>query len=573
VKGVVKIARRDYAAMYGPTVGDGIRLADTSLVAVVEQDHAVYGDECLHGGGKTLRDGIGLAAGVTSAGGALDLLLCNVTVIDPVLGIVKGDLGIAGGRIVGLGKAGNPAIMDGVDPRLLVSAATTVRDCEGLIATPGGIDVHVHFDSAGLCEHAIASGITTMLGGSLGPITVGIDSGGPFNVGKMLQAAEHWPINFGFLGRGNSHLPAPLVEQMETGCVGLKIHEDWGSMPATIDACLKVADELDFQVQLHTDTLNESGFVEDTLAAIGGRTIHMYHTEGAGGGHAPDIIRVAGVANCLPSSTNPTNPYTVNTFDEHLDMTMVCHHLNPAIPEDVAFAESRIRAQTIAAEDVLHDIGAISMLGSDSQGMGRIHEVICRTWQLASKMKDQRGALPEDRPGFGDNARIRRYIAKYTINAARTFGIAEHVGSLEDGKMADVVVWRPAFFGIKPELVIKGGFIAWGAMGDSAASLMTCEPILLRPQWGAFGRAAAALSACFVHPLAIAGGLAAQLGLSKSLLPARHTRRLGKADMLWNAACPAIRVDPQTFDVFVDGALATCAPARELPLAQRYMLR
>jgi urease subunit alpha len=570
---MVSIARSDYAALYGPTVGDGVRLADTSLVAVVEKDHAVYGDECLHGGGKTLRDGIGLAAGVTSAQGALDLLLCNVLVIDPVIGIVKGDLGIKDGRIVGLGKAGNPAIMDGVDPRLIVSAATTVRDCEGLIATPGAIDVHVHFDSAGLCEHAIASGITTMLGGSLGPITVGIDSGGPFNVGKMLQAAEHWPINFGFLGRGNSHKPASIVEQMQTGCIGLKIHEDWGSMPATIDCCLAVADDLDFQVQLHTDTLNESGFVEDTLAAIRDRTIHMYHTEGAGGGHAPDIIRVAGIANCLPSSTNPTNPYTVNTFDEHLDMTMVCHHLNPAIPEDVAFAESRIRAQTIAAEDVLHDIGAISMLGSDSQGMGRIHEVICRTWQLASKMKDQRGALPQERPGFGDNARIRRYIAKYTINAARTFGIADHIGSLEDGKMADVVVWRPAFFGIKPELVIKAGFIAWGAMGDSAASLMTCEPILMRPQWGAFGRAAPALSASFVHPLAIARGLRAELGLSKMLLPARGTRKLSKSDMLWNDACPDIRVDPQTFDVYVDGKIATCEPARELPLAQRYMLR
>jgi urease subunit alpha len=570
---VAKLSRRAYAELYGPTVGDGLRLGDTSLVAVIEKDYAVYGDECLHGGGKTLRDGAGLAAGVTSAQGALDLLLCNVVAIDAVLGIVKGDLGVKDGRIVGFGKAGNPAIMDGVDPRLIVSQATTVRDCEGLIATSGGIDVHVHFDSAGLCEHAIASGVTTMIGGSLGPITVGIDSGGPFNVGKMLQAAEHWPINFGFLGRGNSHKPASLVEQMETGCLGLKIHEDWGSMPATIDACLKVADELDFQVQIHTDTLNESGFVEDTLAAIAGRTIHMYHTEGAGGGHAPDIIRVAGIANCLPSSTNPTNPYTINTFDEHLDMTMVCHHLNPAIPEDVAFAESRIRPQTIAAEDVLHDIGAISMLGSDSQGMGRIHEVICRTWQLASKMKDQRGLLPEDLPHRGDNARIRRYIAKYTLNAARSFGIAEHIGSLEDGKMADIVIWRPAFFGIKPELVVKGGFIAWGAMGDSAASLMTCEPILMRPQWGAFGRAAPALSACFVHPRALDANLGAALGLSKALLPARGTRNLRKSDMLWNDFCPDIRVDPQTFEVFVDGALATCEPAARLPLAQRYMLR
>lgn len=567
------ISRRGYAALYGPTTGDSVRLADTSLFAVIEHDHAVYGDECLHGGGKTLRDGIGLAAGLTSAQGALDLLLCNVVLIDPVLGIVKGDLGVRDGRIVGFGKAGNPAIMDNVDPRLIVSAATTVRDCEGLIATPGGIDVHVHFDSAGLCEHAIASGITTMIGGSLGPITVGIDSGGPFNVGKMLQAAEAWPINFGFLGRGNSHRPESLREQLRTGCLGLKIHEDWGAMPATIDACLRVADEMDFQVQLHTDTLNESGFVEDTLAAIAGRTIHMYHTEGAGGGHAPDIIRVAGVANCLPSSTNPTNPYTVNTFDEHLDMTMVCHHLNPAIPEDVAFAESRIRAQTIAAEDVLHDMGAISMLGSDSQGMGRIHEVICRTWQLASKMKSQRGPLPEERPDRGDNARILRFIAKYTLNAARTFGIEQHVGSLEDGKLADIVVWRPAFFGIKPELVIKGGFIAWGAMGDSAASLMTCEPVMLRPQWGAFGRAAPALSACFVHPTAIEDGLAARLGLTKPLLPAQGTRGLTKADMVHNAACPDIRVDPQTFEVFADGVLATCTPAEELPLARRYMLR
>lgn len=567
------LTRRDYAAMYGPTRGDMVRLGDTSLLAEIEHDFAVPGDECLHGGGKTLRDGIGLAPGVTATEGALDFLLCNVLVIDPVIGIVKGDLGIKDGRIVALGKAGNPAIMDGVDPRLIVSAGTTVRDCEGLIATPGAIDVHVHFDSAGLPDHAIASGVTTLLGGSLGPITVGIDSSGPFNTGKMLQAAEAWPVNFGFLGRGNTHKPAALKEQLETGVLGLKIHEDWGAMPAAIDSCLAFADEHDFQVQLHTDTLNESGFVEDTLAAIGGRTIHMYHTEGAGGGHAPDIIRVAGLPHCLPSSTNPTNPYTVNTFDEHLDMTMVCHHLNPALPEDVAFAESRIRAQTIAAEDVLHDIGAISMLGSDSQGMGRIHEVICRTWQLASKMKDQRGALPEEKPGLGDNARIKRYIAKYTINAARTFGIDAHIGSLEPGKMADIVVWRPAFFGIKPELVIKGGFIAWGAMGDSAASLMTCEPMLMRPQWGAFGLAKQGLSACFVHPLAIEGGLRDSLGLRKTLLPARGTRTLTKADMLWNDLCPEIRVDPQTFEVFVDGQLATCEPARTLPLTQRYMLR
>jgi len=564
--------RAAYAAMYGPTKGDIMRLGDTELWAEIEHDFNVPGDECLHGGGKTLRDGMGLVAGATSADGVLDMLICNVVVIDAVVGIVKGDIGIKNGRIVGIGKAGNPDMMDGVDPRLLVGAATAVRDAEGLIATAGAIDVHVHFDSAQLVEHAISSGITTMLGGSLGPITVGIDCGGPFNVGKMLQAAEHWPMNFGFLGRGNTHLPSSLPEQIAAGCLGLKIHEDWGAMPAAIDCCLSVADELDFQVQMHTDTLNESGFLEDTLAAIRGRTIHMYHTEGAGGGHAPDIIRVAGEANCLPSSTNPTNPFTVNTFDEHLDMTMVCHHLNPSIPEDVAFAESRIRAQTIAAEDILHDMGAISMLGSDSQGMGRIHEVICRTWQLASKMKVQRGPLPEE-TGTGDNFRIRRYIAKYTINAARTFGIHHHVGSLEDGKLADIVLWRPGYFGIKPELVVKGGFIAWGAMGDSAASLMTCEPILMRPQWGAFGRAAPALSACFVNPLAIENDIAGKLGLTKQLLPSGGTRGLKKSDMFLNDACPEIRVDPATFNVFVNGELAWCEPSHELPLTQRYVLR
>jgi urease subunit alpha len=567
------MTRKDYAAMYGPTKGDAVRLGDTSLLAEVEHDFNYPGDECLHGGGKTLRDGMGLTPGYDSAAGSLDMLVCNAVVIDPVLGIVKGDIGIKEGRIAGIGKAGNPATMDNVDANLVCGAATTVRDAEGLIATPGGIDVHVHFDSAQLCEHAISSGITTMIGGSLGPITVGIDCGGAWNVGKMLQAAEQWPINFGFLGRGNSSKPRSLLDQISGGCLGLKIHEDWGAMPAAIDCCLSVADDLDFQVQLHTDTLNESGFLEDTLEAINGRTIHMYHTEGAGGGHAPDIIRVAGELNCLPSSTNPTNPYTVNTFDEHLDMTMVCHHLNPAIPEDVAFAESRIRSQTIAAEDVLHDIGAISMLGSDSQGMGRIAEVICRTWQLASKMKDQRGRLPGEATALGDNERIKRYIAKYTINAARTFGIDEHIGSLEAGKMADVVLWRPGFFGIKPELVIKGGFIVWAAMGDSAASLMTCEPLVMRPQWGAFGQASKALSACFANQAAVEGGLADALGLTKALLPARGTRKLNKRHMMHNDACPKVEVNPQTFDVTVDGELATCEPAQSLPLTRRYMLR
>lgn len=567
------MTRKEYAQMYGPTTGDAVRLGDTSLVAQVERDYAVPGDECLHGGGKTLRDGLGLAPGYDSAMGSLDMLLCNALVIDPVLGIVKGDIGIKEGKIVGIGKAGNPDTMDGVHPNLVCGVATTVRDAEGLIATPGGIDVHVHFDSAQLCEHAISSGVTTMLGGSLGPITVGIDCGGAFNVGKMLQASEQWPINFGFLGRGNSSKPRSLYDQMEGGCLGLKIHEDWGAMPSVIDTCLSVADEMDFQVQLHTDTLNESGFVEDTLAAIDGRTIHMYHTEGAGGGHAPDIIKVAGMSHCLTSSTNPTNPFTINTFDEHLDMIMVCHHLSPSIPEDVAFAESRIRSQSIAAEDILHDLGAIAMLGSDSQGMGRINEVICRTWQLASKMKDQRGRLSEEETGQGDNERIKRYIAKYTINAARTFGIDQYVGSLESGKMADVVLWRPGFFGIKPELVIKSGFIAWSPMGDSAASLMTCEPTIMRPQWAAFGSAKESLSACFVNPAAIEAGLQDKLQLTKPLLPSGQTRKLGKQDMLHNSACPDISVNPQTFDVFVDGKLAYCEPAAELPLTQRYMLR
>ncbi|MBL8534705.1 MAG: urease subunit alpha [Betaproteobacteria bacterium] len=570
---MARITRKEYAQLYGPTKGDGVRLGDTSLIAEIEHDYAVPGDECLHGGGKTLRDGIGLVPGYDSAAGALDMLISNVVIIDPVIGIVKGDIGIKDGKIVGIGKAGNPAIMDGVHPDLVCGAATTVRDGEGLIATPGGIDVHVHFDSAQLVEHAIASGLTTMIGGSLGPITVGIDCGGAWNVGKMLQAAEQWPMNFGFLGRGNSSKPRSLLDQMAGGCLGLKIHEDWGAMPSVIDTCLAVADDLDFQVQLHTDTLNESGFLEDTLAAIRGRTIHMYHTEGAGGGHAPDIISVAGQMNCLPSSTNPTNPYTVNTFDEHLDMIMVCHHLNPAVPEDVAFAESRIRAQTIAAEDVLHDMGAISMLGSDSQGMGRINEVICRTWQLASKMKDQFGRLSTETTRIGDNERIKRYVAKYTINAARTFGIDAHIGSLEKGKLADIVLWRPAFFGVKPELVVKGGFIVWSAMGDSAASLMTCEPLMMRPQWGAFGEAKKPLSACFVNQAALAADVAGQLGLKKQILGAKGTRKLNKSHMLHNWACPNITVNPQTFDVMIDGNVITCEPAKVVPLAQRYMLR
>ena len=480
---MVTMTRAAYAAHYGPTRGDLVRLGDTSLLAEVEHDHGVPGEECMTGGGKTMRDGMGFAAGVKRADGCLDMVVHNALVVDPVLGIVKGDIGIRDGKIVGVGKAGNPAIMAGVHPELVCGASTVVCHGEGFIATPGGIDVHVHQKSAELCYHALSTGLTTMIGGGHG-ILMAIDSGGEWHTGRMLQAAEHFPVNFGFFTRGSLHFAESVAEGLAGGVIGAKIHEDYGAMPATIDACLRAADEHDFQVQLHTDTLNEAGFYEDTIAAIAGRTIHMYHTEGAGGGHAPDIIRCNAVANCLPSSTNPTNPYTVNTFDEHLDMTMTAHRLNPAVPEDVAFAESRIRPQTIAAEDILHDMGAISMFGSDSEGMGRINEVIPRCWQLASKMKDQRGRLPEERTARADNERIKRYIAKYTINAARTFGVEEWIGSLEPGKMADIVLWRPTHFGIKASFVIKSGFVAWAVSGDAAASLATCDPLISRPQWG-----------------------------------------------------------------------------------------
>jgi urease subunit alpha len=463
--------------------------------------------------------------------------------------------------------------MDGVDPRLVVGANTDVRSAEGMIATAGGIDVHVHFDSAGLCEEAISSGITTMLGGGLGPVTVGICSSGTVNLGRMLQASEAWPINFGFLGKGSAYAVAPLLEQGRAGAIGLKIHEDWGAMPAVIKASLDAGDELDMQIQIHTDTLNEAGFFEDTMAAIGGRTIHTYHSEGAGGGHAPDIIRVSGEANCLPSSTNPTNPYTRNTFDEHLDMVMVCHHLNPRVPEDVAFAESRIRRETIAAEDVLHDLGAISALGSDSQGMGRIGESIARTWQVAAHMKAQRGSLPEDAGTGHDNARIKRYVAKLTINPARIYGIDHEIGSLETGKLADIVLWEPKFFGIKPEVVFKGGFPAWSVMGESNASLMTCEPLLYRPQWGAYGPARQDLSVTFMTQAAIDAGVGERWSLRKRCVPTRNTRALTKADMLHNDAAPQITVDPETYRVEVDGELCTCEPLERVPLGPLYVLK
>lgn len=568
-----RMSRREYVELFGPTVGDRVRLGDTDLWAEVERDYLVSGDECVFGGGKTLRDGLGTHGGATSASGVLDFVITNALLIDAVQGIVKADIGIKDGRIVGIGKAGNPQIMDGVDPGLVVGASTDVRSAEGMIVTAGGIDVHVHFDSAGLCEEAIASGITTMIGGGLGPVTVGICSSGTVNLARMLQAAEAFPLNFGFLAKGSAYAVEPLLEQVRAGAIGLKIHEDWGAMPAVIHASLDAADELDVQVQIHTDTLNESGFFERTIEAIAGRTIHTYHSEGAGGGHAPDIIRVSGEANCLPSSTNPTNPYTRNTFDEHLDMVMVCHHLNPRVPEDVAFAESRIRRETIAAEDVLHDLGAISVIGSDSQGMGRIGETIARTWQMASHMKAERGSLAEDEGSGNDNTRIKRYVAKYTLNAAKIFGIDHEIGSLEPGKLADIVLWEPKFFGIKPEVVFKGGFPTWSVMGESNASLMTCEPLLYRPQWGAYGQAKKALSVTFMAGAAIDADIPGRLGLEKRCVPTRGTRTLTKRDLLWNDALPAIRVDPETYRVEVDGELCTCEPMERVPLGQLYVLK
>ena len=568
---MVTMTRRAYAEMFGPTTGDCVRLGDTPLLAEVEHDHAVPGDECMIGGGKTLRDGMGLST-LTGADGALDLLFENALVIDPILGVVKGDIGVKDGLIVGVGKAGNPAVMDGVTPGLSVGNSTVIEACEGRIVTPGALDVHVHFIGADQVHHALSNGVTTMIGGGIGA-AFAVDSGSLHDIHRMLRSSEGFPMNFGLFSRGNSHNPDAIEELIAGGVIGVKIHEDFGGMPATIDTCLSVADALDFQVQLHTDTLNESGFYERTMEAIGGRTIHMYHTEGAGGGHAPDIIRCNGEAHCLPSSTNPTNPYTSNTFDEHLDMTMSSHLLRPDIPEDVAHAEGRIRRQSISAEDVLHDIGAISMMGSDSQGMGRVNEVVTRTWQLAAKMKDQRGRYPEETTARGDNERIRRYIAKYTINAARTFGIAGHVGSIEPGKMADLVVWAPSHFGIKPAAVYKSGFIAWAGVGDGAACLSSCEPVVHRPQWGAFGSAAAAIGANFVHPLALEAKVAERLGLAKPLVALSGTRSLGKSDMLHNDACPDIRVDPQTFDVFVDGVLTACEPAEKLYLTRKYLLR
>ena len=567
----MKIDRRTYADHYGPTTGDRIRLADTDLIVEIERDAAVYGDEAKFGGGKVIRDGMGQSTTATRANGSPDLVITNAVVID-VAGIYKADVGIRDGRISAIGKAGNPAIMDGVSPGLAISASTEVLAAEGHILTAGAIDAHVHFISPNQIPDAFYAGITTLIGGGTGPATgtkATTCTPGAWNIRRMYEAAEGFPLNFGFLGKGNSSGPDALREQIRAGALGLKLHEDWGSTPAAINECLTVADEFDVQVAIHTDTLNETGFVEDTIAAIAGRTIHTYHTEGAGGGHAPDIIRLCGEANVLPSSTNPTMPFTRNTLDEHLDMLMVCHHLSSAVPEDVAFADSRIRPETIAAEDVLHDLGAISMMSSDSQAMGRIGEVICRTWQTADKMKRQRGPLVGERPG-SDNLRVRRYVAKYTINPAIAHGIAAHVGSIEVGKLADLVLWKPAFFGVKPELVIKGGFIAGAMMGDGNASIPTPQPVIARPMFGAFG---GALDACCVHFVSQAGIDAKALdGLERSVVAVRGCRTLRKRDLVLNDATPKIEVNPETYEVRADGELMTSEPADVLPLAQRYFL-
>jgi urease subunit alpha len=567
------IPRRTYADLYGPTTGDRVRLADTELIIEVERDFTHYGDEITFGGGKVIRDGMGQCSGATSADGVLDLVITNALIIDH-WGIVKGDIGIRDGRIVKVGKAGNPDTMAGVDPELVVGAATEVIAGENLIVTAGAIDSHIHFIAPQQIYAALSNGTTTMIGGGTGPATgtnATTCSPGAWNIARMLQAAEAWPLNFGFLGKGNASVLAPLEEQVVAGACGLKLHEDWGTTPLAIDACLKTADKYDVQVAIHTDTINEAGFVEDTIAAIAGRTIHTYHTEGAGGGHAPDIIRIAGFAHILPSSTNPTRPFTVNTIAEHLDMLMVCHHLNPLAPEDVAFAESRIRPETIAAEDILHDLGVFSMISSDSQAMGRIGEVVLRAWQTAHKMKAQRGPLPED-SARNDNFRVKRYISKYTINPAITHGVAAEVGSIEPGKLADLVLWRPAFFGVKPELVVKGGLIAWSVMGDANASIPTPQPQIYRPMFGAFGKATAATSLTFTSRAAIEAGLPGKLGLQKTAVAVSDCRKIGKAQMVHNGATPRLEVDPETYEVRSDGQLLTCDPAQTLPMTQRYFL-
>lgn len=568
-----KISGKQYSMMYGPTTGDRIRLVDTNLIARVEYDMTRYGDEIKFGGGKTIRDGMGQSVKTTSADGDLDLVLTNALIVD-YTGIYKADIGIKDGKIVGIGKAGNPDIMDGITPGMTVGASTEALAAEGMIVTAGGIDTHIHFICPQQIDCALFSGVTTMIGGGTGPAdgtNATTCTPGPWNLARMLESAEEYPMNLGFLGKGNCSDEASLIEQVKAGAMGLKIHEDWGATPAVIDHCLNVADEYDVQVAIHTDTLNEGGCVEDTLRAINGRTIHTYHTEGAGGGHAPDIIRAASAPNVLPSSTNPTMPFTKNTLDEHLDMLMVCHHLDKNIPEDVAFADSRIRPETIAAEDVLHDMGVFSMMSSDSQAMGRIGEVITRTWQTAHKMKEERGPLEGDTEN-DDNMRIRRYISKYTINPAITHGISDYVGSVEVGKLADLVIWNPAFFGVKPDIIIKGGMIIASKMGDANASIPTTEPVMYQHMFGAHGRAKYATCATFVSQIALDEGIKEKLGLQKMILPVHNTRNISKKDMKWNDKTPEITVDPETYEVKADGESLTSKPAERLPLTQMYSL-
>jgi urease subunit alpha len=565
-----KMKRTHYADLYGPTTGDRVRLGDTSLWAEVERDLTSYGDECKFGGGKVLRDRMGQTEGVFDTE-ALDCVLTNALIVDWT-GIYKADIGIKGGRIVGIGKAGNPRVMSGVTQGMMVGVTTEAIAAEGLIVTAGGVDTHVHFICPQLADEAIAAGLTTMIGGGTGPATgtnATTCTPGARHIELMLQATDALPVNIGLTGKGNTSRSEGLVDQIRAGAIGLKLHEDWGTAPSAIDCCLTLADEEDVQVTIHTDTLNESGYVDDTIRAFKGRTIHAYHTEGAGGGHAPDIIRVCGEPNVIPSSTNPTRPYTVNTLDEHLDMLMVCHHLDREIPEDVAFAESRIRGETIAAEDILHDLGAISIISSDSQAMGRIGEVVTRTWQTAHKMKEQRGALGN---GAADNFRIRRYVAKYTINPAVAHGVAHDIGSVEVGKIADLVLWRPAMFGARPELVLKGGLIAWAQMGDASASIPTPQPVRMRPMFGAYGRAVGGTSLAFVSQRAIEEGSVRALGLTKRLSVVRRCRSIGKKDMRLNDALPRMEVDPETYEVRADGELLRCEPARTLPLTRRYSL-
>ena len=567
----LSIPRKTYAALFGPTVGDKIRLADTELIIEIEKDLLKYGDEVVFGGGKSARDGCGQASGVSSKD-SLDLVITNAIVLDPILGIIKADIGIKDGLIVAVGNAGNPNVMDDID--MIISSNTEVVSGEHCICTPGTIDTHIHFVSPQQAIEAICNGTTTMIGGGTGPsegTKATTCTPGPWNIHRMIEAVEELPLNFGFLGKGNDSLEPALMEQIQEGALGLKLHEDWGTTPATIDSALRVADKTDTQVAIHTDTLNECGFVDDTIDAIAGRTIHTYHTEGAGGGHAPDIMKIAGEKNILPSSTNPTRPFTVNTIDEHLDMMMVCHHLNSSVPEDVAFAESRIRAETIAAEDVFHDKGILSMYSSDSQAMGRVGEVATRAWQTADKMKKMTGRLEEEN-GENDNLRVKRYLAKLTINPAITHGISEYVGSLEPGKIADIVLWTPQFFGIKPKLIIKGGFIAYSLMGDPNASIPTPEPVYYRPMFGAMGSAKQKTSVTFTSKAAIDNGLAKKLNIKKKLLPVKNCRKISKEDMVYNNLTPKIDIDPETFKVKVNGELVTVDPAKTVSLARLYQL-